>query len=105
LPACHHLHGAAEHDRLDIADGDHFDVVAAHQFLQQHQATHAGTDHGQAHLAPACPGRGLRQQAAGGTAALAAMNSPTLHGKHLSSWQRAGRSRHARSRKRNYLNR
>jgi hypothetical protein len=101
----HHLHGTAEHDRLDVAQRDHFDVVAAHQLLQQHQAAHAGADHGQAHLAPACPGRGLRQQAAGGDSGAGRDEFPTLHGKHLSSWQRAGRSRHARSRKRNYLNR
>jgi hypothetical protein len=43
----------AQHDRFDVAQGRHVDVVAAQQFGQQHLAAHAGADHADAQaLAP-----------------------------------------------------
>jgi len=101
----HHVHGAAQHDRLDVAQRDHLHIIPAHQLLQQHQAAHAGTDEGQAHLAPCRPGGGLRQQAAGGDGGTGRDEFPTLHGKHSPLEDAPATTGAPGSHERNYLNR
>jgi len=88
----HHVHAALEHDRFDIAQRDHLHVIAADQLLEQHLAAHAGADQAQPHLARACPGGRVGQQAGGGDGRAGGDEFSAFHGQ-TSCEDRAGRDR------------